>query len=50
VAIARLQFWQRTHWRFSDRSHQLGLFALFWFMGVLASLPLLSQIANYVLH
>jgi len=20
LAIARLQFWQRTHWRFSDRS------------------------------
>jgi len=48
VAIARN--FGSEHWRFSDRSHQLGLFALFWFIGVLASLPLLSQIANYVLH
>ena len=50
AAIARLQFWQRTHWRFSDRSHQLGLFALFWFMGVLSFFTIaVTKLPNYVL-
>lgn len=32
VAIARVQFWKRSHWRSTERSTQLGLFALFWFI------------------
>jgi len=35
VAIARIQPLQRQHWQDRPRSHHLGLFALFWFVGVL---------------
>ena len=50
VAIARLQFWQRKHWRSSDRSTQLGLFALFWFMGVFGFFTIaVTKLPNYVL-
>ena len=50
VAIARLQFWQRKHWRSSERSTQLGLFALFWFMGVFGFFTIaVTKLPNYVL-
>lgn len=32
MAITRVQFWKRAHWRSTERSTQLGLFALFWFI------------------
>ncbi|AFY88990.1 MULTISPECIES: ArnT family glycosyltransferase [Chroococcidiopsis] len=35
VAIARIQPLQRQHWQDRPRSHHLGLFAVFWFVGVL---------------
>ena len=35
-AIARLQIFQRQHWQNQPRSLHLGLFALFWFVGVLS--------------
>jgi 4-amino-4-deoxy-L-arabinose transferase-like glycosyltransferase len=50
LAIARLQFWQRSHWRSSDCSTQLGLFALFWFMGVLGFFTIaVTKLPSYVL-
>jgi 4-amino-4-deoxy-L-arabinose transferase-like glycosyltransferase len=35
VAIARIQPLKREHWQDRPRSHHLGLFAVFWFVGVL---------------
>ena len=35
IAIARLQVLRRQYWRNQPRSFHLGLFALFWFVGVL---------------
>ncbi len=50
VAIARLQFWQRSHWRLRDRSTHLGLFALFWFMGVFGFFTIaVTKLPSYVL-
>lgn len=50
VAIARLQFWQRSHWRSKDRSTQLGLFALFWFVGVFVFFTIAAtKLPSYVL-
>lgn len=50
VAIARLQFWQRSHWRSSHRSTQLGLFALFWFIGVFGFFTIaVTKLPSYVL-
>ena len=31
IAIARLRFWKRNHWRSQPRSTHLGLFCLWWF-------------------
>lgn len=50
VAIARLQFWRRSHWRCSHRSTQLGLFALFWFIGVFGFFTIaVTKLPSYVL-
>ncbi|MBR8840544.1 MAG: glycosyltransferase family 39 protein [Stigonema ocellatum SAG 48.90 = DSM 106950] len=50
VAITRLKFWQRSHWRSSNRSTQLGLFALFWFMGVFGFFTIaVTKLPHYVL-
>jgi len=50
VAIARLKFWQRTNWRSSDRSTHLGLFALFWFVGVFGFFTIaVTKLASYML-
>jgi len=50
VAIARLKFWQRTTWRSSHRSTHLGLFALFWFVGVFGFFTIaVTKLASYLL-
>jgi len=50
IAIARLKFWQRNIWRSSDRSTHLGLFALFWFVGVLGFFTIaVTKRPNYML-
>jgi len=50
MAIARLKFWQRSHWRSSNRSTQLGLFAWFWFMGVFCFFTIaVTKLPHYVL-
>jgi len=48
VAIARLQFWQRAHWRSNDRSTQLGLFACsgLW---VFLAFHIAAKLPSYVL-
>jgi len=50
VAIARLKFWQRSHWSSVARSHQLGLFALFWFAGVFGFFTIaVTKLPSYML-
>ncbi len=50
VAIARLKFWQRSHWRDVERSHQLGLFALFWFAGIFGFFTIaVTKLPSYML-
>ncbi|MFB2923430.1 ArnT family glycosyltransferase [Aerosakkonema funiforme] len=50
VAIARLRFWQREKWQQSPRSTQLGLFALFWFIGVFGFFSIaVTKLPSYVL-
>jgi 4-amino-4-deoxy-L-arabinose transferase-like glycosyltransferase len=49
-AIARLQFWQRSHWRSAHRSTHLGLFALFWFVVVFGFFTIaVTKLPSYVL-
>lgn len=49
-ALARLQFWQRSHWRSAHRSTHLGLFALFWFVVVFGFFTVAStKLPSYVL-
>ncbi len=50
VAIARLRFWERSRWIASPRSHQLGLFALFWFAGIFGFFTIaVTKLPSYVL-
>ena len=50
VAIARLKFWQRHNWQSTPRSQHLGLFTLFWFMGVLSFFTIAAtKLPSYVL-
>ena len=50
VAMMRLQFWQRARWRASARSTQLGLFALFWFVGIFGFFTIsVTKLPSYVL-
>ena len=50
VAMMRLQFWRRSGWQNSDRSTQLGLFALFWFVGVFGFFTIsVTKLPSYVL-
>lgn len=50
AAIARLHFWQREKWQQSPRSTQLGLFALFWFIGVFGFFSIaVTKLPSYVL-
>ena len=50
MAIAKLKFWQRSSWRTSHRSTQLGLFALFWLMGIFCFFTIaVTKLPSYVL-
>lgn len=50
LAITRLQFWQRSHWRSVPRSTHLGLFALFWFLIIFGFFTLaVTKLPSYVL-
>ncbi|NEO35953.1 MAG: glycosyltransferase family 39 protein [Moorea sp. SIOASIH] len=49
-AIARLKFWRRLRWRNSPRSTHLGLFALFWFVGIFGFFTIAAtKLPSYVL-
>lgn len=50
VAAARVRFWQRSSWIASPRSHQLGLFALFWFASIFGFFTVaVTKLPSYVL-
>ncbi|WP_341527966.1 glycosyltransferase family 39 protein [Nostoc sp. UHCC 0302] len=50
IAITKLKFWQRSHWRSQERSGQLGLFAWFWFAGVFGFFSIaVTKLPSYVL-
>ncbi|MBD6618257.1 glycosyltransferase family 39 protein [Komarekiella sp. 'clone 1'] len=50
IAIVRLKFWQRSHWRLQERSEQLGLFAWFWFAGIFGFFSIaVTKLPSYVL-
>lgn len=50
LAIARLRFWQRQRWRTSPRSTHLGLFALFWLLGIFGFFTIaVTKLPSYVL-
>lgn len=50
VAIAQTQFWKRAYWRSTHRSTHLGLFALFWFVGIFGFFTIaVTKLPSYVL-
>ncbi len=50
VAMARIKFWQRRAWISTERSQQLGLFALCWFVGVFSFFTIaVTKLPSYVL-
>jgi 4-amino-4-deoxy-L-arabinose transferase-like glycosyltransferase len=50
VAMARIKFWQRRGWIATERSQQLGLFALCWFVGVFSFFTIaVTKLPSYVL-
>ena len=50
VAMLRLKFWQRKSWISTQRSQQLGLFALCWFVGVFSFFTIaVTKLPSYVL-
>ena len=50
VAIVRLKFWQRSHWRSLERFQQFGLFAWFWFASIFSFFSVaVTKLPSYVL-
>ncbi|AUT02889.1 glycosyltransferase [Nostoc sp. CENA543] len=50
VAMVRLKFWQRSHWRTQTRSQQLGLFAFIWFITIFSFFTIaVTKLPSYVL-
>ncbi|MEH2350229.1 MAG: glycosyltransferase family 39 protein [Nostoc sp.] len=50
VAVVRLKFWQRSHWRSVERFQQFGLFAWFWFASVFGFFCIaVTKLPSYVL-
>jgi 4-amino-4-deoxy-L-arabinose transferase-like glycosyltransferase len=50
VAIARLRFWQRTHWQQQPRATHLGLFALIWLVVIFSFFTIaVTKLPSYVL-
>lgn len=49
-AIGRLKVWQRSRWRRQARPQHLGLFALFWFVGVFGFFTIsVTKLPSYLL-
>ena len=50
ASIARVKFWQRSHWLKQERSQQLGLFACLWFLSVFCFFTIsVTKLPSYVL-
>lgn len=50
VAISRLKLQDRSHWQKQERSYQLSLFAVFWFLGIFAFFTIaVTKLPSYVL-
>lgn len=50
IAIARLQFWQRSFWQSQPRQERLGIFALFWSIGIFGFFSVsVTKLPSYVL-
>ncbi|MEH2216806.1 MAG: glycosyltransferase family 39 protein [Nostoc sp.] len=50
VAVVRLKFWQRSHWRSVERFQQFGLFAWFWFASIFGFFCIaVTKLPSYVL-
>ncbi|MBD2364067.1 glycosyltransferase family 39 protein [Anabaena minutissima FACHB-250] len=50
LAMIRLKFWQRSHWRTQERSQQLGLFAFIWFISIFSFFTIaVTKLPSYVL-
>jgi 4-amino-4-deoxy-L-arabinose transferase-like glycosyltransferase len=50
ASLARVKFWQRSHWLKQERSQQLGLFTCLWFLGVFAFFTIsVTKLPSYVL-
>ncbi|WP_413198986.1 ArnT family glycosyltransferase [Nostoc piscinale] len=50
AAFVRLKFWQRSQWQSQERSQQLGLFAVVWFLGVFGFFTIaVTKLPSYVL-
>ncbi|MEA5539870.1 glycosyltransferase family 39 protein [Limnoraphis robusta Tam1] len=50
LAIIRSHFWQRSFWRQQPRDHQLGLFGLFWLVGIFIFFSIsVTKLPSYVL-
>jgi len=50
LAMVRIEFWKRKFWSHHCRSEQLGLFAVFWFVGVFLFFTIaITKLPSYVL-
>ena len=50
LAMVKTQFWKRKYWSRQTRSQRLGLFALFWFVGVFLFFTIaVTKLPSYVL-
>ncbi|MBH8551988.1 glycosyltransferase family 39 protein [Nostocaceae cyanobacterium CENA357] len=50
LAMFRLKFWQRSHWRAQERARQLGLFVCIWFLTIFGFFTVaVTKLPSYVL-
>ncbi|MEA5514490.1 glycosyltransferase family 39 protein [Nodularia sp. UHCC 0506] len=50
VAMAKMKFWQRSHWLSQERSQQLGLFVCIWFISIFGFFSIaVTKLPSYLL-
>ncbi|MCT7982998.1 glycosyltransferase family 39 protein [Laspinema sp. A4] len=50
IAITRLRFWKRSRWQNQPRANHLGLFALFWLIGIFIFFTVaVTKLPSYIL-
>lgn len=50
LAMSKIRFWQRNFWQQQPRNHQLGLFALVWFISIFGFFTIsITKLPSYVL-